>query len=102
MEGNKLDLSGKKEDKQPLASYKAIPEADMEEETVTSPKAVIKVKNYSGTDGADEKMLSDDESKFNSHNVDIPDDKVIFKEKMEMQNWILKLDLHSLEWVRKN
>lgn len=110
MDGNSLDLSGKKEEKQPLASYKAIPEADMEgrikekseylgtgfsaiilvaDEAISSAKVERKVKNYIDKEGAHEKMLSDEESQFNTNAVDIPEHKVIIKAK----NGDAKLDI---------
>lgn len=111
MDGNSLDLTGKKEEKQPLASYKALPEADMEgkikekswllknwlqqwiflisDEGISSAKVELKVKNYNCKDGADEKMLQDEESNLNSNNVDIPHHSIIIKEK----NGDAKLDI---------
>lgn len=63
MDGNKLNLTRKISEKEPLASYREIPEIEMEEEAITRPKAKITVipKNKSSeADGAHEKMLQED------------------------------------------
>ncbi|KAJ3647465.1 hypothetical protein Zmor_019343 [Zophobas morio] len=61
MDGNKLELTGKPTPDVPT-SYKAIPEADMEEEAVTRPKSLVKSKPATPeVDGADEKMLPKEE-----------------------------------------
>ncbi|KAG5882578.1 hypothetical protein JTB14_030127 [Gonioctena quinquepunctata] len=50
--------------------YKAIPEADMEEEPVSRPKSLTKLLSGGESDGADEKMLPDEDTKI-SHKSDI-------------------------------
>lgn len=60
MEGNKLDISGKTSSDPPPSSYKPIPEKDMEDDALSRPKSLVKVKTSSEADGADEKMLPHD------------------------------------------
>ncbi|XP_063908317.1 amino acid transporter heavy chain SLC3A1 [Zophobas morio] len=83
MDGNKLELTGKPTPDVPT-SYKAIPEADMEEEAVTRPKSLVKSKPATPeVDGADEKMLPKEEEVKVSPN--------------EKQNGDAKLDIGELK-----
>ncbi|EFA06898.1 amino acid transporter heavy chain SLC3A1 [Tribolium castaneum] len=85
MEGNKLELS-EKPSADPPATYKAIPEADMEEDAVTRPKSLVKPNAASPeADGADEKMLPKEE---------VADAKISPNEK---QNGDAKLDIGDLK-----
>ncbi|XP_050300963.1 neutral and basic amino acid transport protein rBAT [Anthonomus grandis grandis] len=60
---SKLEISGKTSPEITNASYKPIPEQDMEEQVAAStrPKSVVKLKIGSSTDGESERMLPDDE-----------------------------------------
>jgi solute carrier family 3 protein 2 len=85
MDGNKLELTVKPTSDLP-ASYKAIPEADMEEAAVTRPKSIVKSKPPTPeADGADEKMLPNEEA-------------VVAKQSPnEKQNGDAKLDIGELK-----
>ncbi|CAH0550391.1 unnamed protein product [Brassicogethes aeneus] len=96
MEGAKLDISGgKKSDDSPPASYTAISEKDMEEETASRPKSLVKVKTASPeADGADEKMLPKEDTKI-SPNSNISTSKV--KISLDNHNGDAKLDIDDIK-----
>lgn len=94
MEGSKLEVSNPKNSTVEIpASYKPIPETDMEEEAVTRPKNLLKLKSGSPeTDGADERMLP--KEKKISSNTDISDVKI---SSLDKQNGDAKLDIGELK-----
>ncbi|KAJ8925930.1 hypothetical protein NQ315_009782 [Exocentrus adspersus] len=94
MEGAKLDISGQtnNDSHAPTATYRPIPEEDMEEEAVTRPKSLIKVKPDKQADGADEKMLPQGE-RFNSA-IAMSDMKASPNQK---QNGDAKLDIGEVK-----
>ncbi|KAF2905863.1 hypothetical protein ILUMI_00304 [Ignelater luminosus] len=98
MDGTKLDISGKPVKDSSSATYKQIPESDLEvaDEAVTQSKGVVKPKLSSPEkDGADEKMLPDDQTKVaENSNVNSADVKFISNEK---QNGDAKVDIGELK-----
>ncbi|XP_019873780.1 uncharacterized protein LOC109601911 [Aethina tumida] len=99
MEGAKLEISGGKKsgNNSPTATYKALTEKDMEEDTVARPKSLVKVKTESPeADGADEKMLPKEDAKLTTNsNVEIGNVKV--SSPNEKQNGDAKLDIGDLK-----
>lgn len=65
----------------PSATYRQIPEKEMEDEAVNRPKSAIKIKSKE-FDGADEKMLPRDESKVSPNSeISLKDVKIVMGEK---------------------
>ncbi|CAG9766236.1 unnamed protein product [Ceutorhynchus assimilis] len=86
MDKNKLDISGRTSPEVTNATYKPIPEQDMEEQAVSRPKSLIKVKaSPEEIDGADEKMLANDEK--------IPEVVILNNDTKSPQNGDAKLDM---------
>lgn len=92
MEGTKLEISGQanNDSRSPAATYKPIPEKDMEEEAVSRPKSLTKIKSGKETDGADEKMLPQDDDKVINSGIVLSDVKISPNEK---QNGDAKLNI---------
>lgn len=97
MDTTKLDISAVKADKEsPSAVYKQIPEVDMEEAAVEQSKRVLKAKsNRMEKDGADEKMLPEDDVIVGDHSkVNVADVKFVSNEK---QNGDAKVDIGEIK-----
>ncbi|XP_066152255.1 amino acid transporter heavy chain SLC3A1 isoform X1 [Euwallacea fornicatus] len=85
MEKNKLEISGKTGPETVSASYKPIPEQDVEDQALSRPKTLVKVSACSEVDGADEKMLPADDK--------VPEVVVFDKDTKSPQNGDAKLDI---------
>nr|XP_022909037.1 neutral and basic amino acid transport protein rBAT isoform X2 [Onthophagus taurus] len=93
MDSHKLDIAGKKDDDPiPTATYKQIPEEDVDDREPLAKNVVKSHNSTSEADGADEKMLPDEEKI--SPNVTAGDVKFTNKEK---QNGDAKLDIGELK-----
>ncbi|XP_017769239.1 PREDICTED: maltase A2 isoform X2 [Nicrophorus vespilloides] len=96
MEGTKLEISGAKvpnETHSPTATYKQLPENDMEDQVPARPKSLIKETTNSELDGADERMLPDEDKKLSS-NINIAEVKFTSNDK---QNGDAKLDIGEIK-----
>ncbi|KAB0790684.1 hypothetical protein PPYR_03799 [Photinus pyralis] len=96
MDSTKLDISAKPDKESPSAVYKQIPEVDMEEAAVEQSKRVLKAKsNGMEKDGADEKMLPEDDVKVGDHSkINVADVKFVSNEK---QNGDAKVDIGEIK-----
>lgn len=96
MDSTKLDISGKPDKESPTAVYKQIPEVDLEEAAVEQSKRTLKSKsNGMEKDGADEKMLPQDEGKIGDDSkVSVADVKFVSNEK---QNGDAKVDIGEIK-----
>lgn len=88
MDKNKLEISGKASLEPIPTSYKPIPEKDMEEDALSRPKSLIKVKASPEADGAHEKMLTADDQ--------VPE-VVVYNNEKSPQNGDAKLDIADLK-----